>query len=327
MCCIQAACTLVLIYKIYPMGRTASRITTWFILQGPCYNNWEWQCDLILYHCIYSKYLHFWRCKGSLQDLAPSSDGSCHHFSTRLSRVLARAHIVHHCYLYECCLCRFLLVVCTRVSVGARVIKPPSSLASPSSSSSIHPASTSPSALATTAFFSSADFCVHKTPQLAKPPVAYALAGSDSGGVAGTQADLHAIRTLGCHVCAVITWFTTPDNVGVNRVESVLLDMTCSQCECLSCDMPPTAVKIGMTDLHKAAETICDVSNSDSTLSSWSPAQSTRQATDTVSSSVWIVLYPVMISTSCHSLMQESAKQVRFVHISAEVFLLTPNKL
>jgi Phosphomethylpyrimidine kinase len=181
-------------------------------------------------------------------------------------------------------------------------IELPSSVASPLSLSlsSVTLPSTSPSTLSTRTLTTHASLQVHRVPQLVKSPVDYTRAGSDSGGGADVQADLHAILTLGGHACIVVTCLTAQNSVGVNRVESVSVDMIVSQWESLCSDMQLGAVTIGMVGSHKAAETIADTLNSTAATQSTLPSASTThslQSTDTADDQAWMVLHPVMIST------------------------------
>ncbi|MCH1931205.1 thiamine phosphate synthase [Shewanella sp. A25] len=77
-------------------------------------------------------------------------------------------------------------------------------------------------------------------------PIVWTIAGSDSGGGAGIQADLATIHDLGCHGCSVITTLTAQSSVAVNLVESVTDAMLLSQLSTLASDLPPMAIKIGL---------------------------------------------------------------------------------
>eukprot|EP01137_Pigoraptor_chileana_P033446 Opistho-2@24304 len=77
-------------------------------------------------------------------------------------------------------------------------------------------------------------------------PIVWTIAGSDSGGGAGIQADLLAIHALGGHPCTVITALTAQNSVGVARIECVSDDIIRATIEALWTDLPPVAIKLGM---------------------------------------------------------------------------------
>jgi len=77
-------------------------------------------------------------------------------------------------------------------------------------------------------------------------PVAWTIAGSDSGGGAGIQADLKVMNAFGVHGCSVITALTAQNTIGVTSVESVSEPMVRAQLEALKADLPPAAIKTGM---------------------------------------------------------------------------------
>lgn len=81
---------------------------------------------------------------------------------------------------------------------------------------------------------------------VATKPIVWSIAGSDSGGGAGSQADLHTLRAFGVHGCAIITAITAQSSVAVNRVELVSDDMLNAQWHTLMADMPPQAIKVGL---------------------------------------------------------------------------------
>lgn len=83
-------------------------------------------------------------------------------------------------------------------------------------------------------------------------PVVWTIAGSDSGGGAGIQADLHTLHDLGVHGCSVISAITAQNSVAVKMVDPVLMQTFTAQIDALSVDLPPAAIKIGLlpTRLH-----------------------------------------------------------------------------
>ncbi len=83
-------------------------------------------------------------------------------------------------------------------------------------------------------------------------PVVWTIAGSDSGGGAGIQADLHTLHDLGVHGCSVISAITAQNSVAVKMVDPVLMQSFTAQIDALGVDLPPAAIKIGLlpTRLH-----------------------------------------------------------------------------
>lgn len=79
-----------------------------------------------------------------------------------------------------------------------------------------------------------------------RPAFVWTIAGSDSGGGAGIQADLATIQDLGCHGCSVITTVTAQSSVAVTLVEPVSAAMLLEQLTTLLSDLPPKAIKIGL---------------------------------------------------------------------------------
>ena len=80
----------------------------------------------------------------------------------------------------------------------------------------------------------------------------WTIAGSDSGGGAGIQADLHTLHDLGVHGCSVISAITAQNSVAVKMVDPVLMQTFTAQIDALGVDLPPAAIKIGLlpTRLH-----------------------------------------------------------------------------
>jgi hydroxymethylpyrimidine/phosphomethylpyrimidine kinase len=78
------------------------------------------------------------------------------------------------------------------------------------------------------------------------PPAVLSIAGSDSGGGAGIQADLKAFAARGVHGMTAITAITAQSTVGVSRVEPVSPEMIVEQVRAVADDIGVDAVKIGM---------------------------------------------------------------------------------
>lgn len=77
-------------------------------------------------------------------------------------------------------------------------------------------------------------------------PRCLTIAGSDSGGGAGIQADLKTFGALGAYGASVITALTAQNTQGVQAVQAVSPEMVRAQCESVLSDIRIDAVKIGM---------------------------------------------------------------------------------
>ncbi|HAL82398.1 MAG TPA: bifunctional hydroxymethylpyrimidine kinase/phosphomethylpyrimidine kinase [Mucilaginibacter sp.] len=84
-----------------------------------------------------------------------------------------------------------------------------------------------------------------------KYPVVLSIAGSDSGGGAGIQADLKTISALGCFGTTAITAVTVQNTLGVNGIHPIPVDFVKAQIKAVMDDLKPSAIKIGM--VHSAA--------------------------------------------------------------------------
>lgn len=77
-------------------------------------------------------------------------------------------------------------------------------------------------------------------------PVALTIAGSDSGGGAGIQADLKVFFALGCHGTSALTALTAQNTVGVTGIHEVPADFVTAQVEAVADDIGVAAAKTGM---------------------------------------------------------------------------------
>jgi hydroxymethylpyrimidine/phosphomethylpyrimidine kinase len=81
---------------------------------------------------------------------------------------------------------------------------------------------------------------------VSNPPAVLSIAGSDSGGGAGIQADLKAFAACGVHGMTAITAITAQNTVGVTRVDPVAPEMIVEQVRAVAEDIGVDAVKVGM---------------------------------------------------------------------------------
>ena len=149
-------------------------------------------------------------------------------------------------------------------------------------------------------------------PNLSPPPIVYTIAGSDSGGGAGIQADLHAMHAFGCHGCSAITCLTAQNSVGVTQVHTPPMDFLQAQLDVLTDDLPPQAIKIGMLGTKDLVLRVAKF------------VQNLRQKEG--GDKIWIVLDPVMISTSGHRLIEKDAREAMVKELFPYVDIVTPNK-
>jgi hydroxymethylpyrimidine/phosphomethylpyrimidine kinase len=88
-------------------------------------------------------------------------------------------------------------------------------------------------------------------PKRAQLPIALTIAGSDSGGGAGVQADLKTFASLGVHGTSAITCLTAQNPRGVTGIHDCGAKIVRQQIEAVFAELPPKAVKTGM--LHSTA--------------------------------------------------------------------------
>ncbi|ERM56933.1 phosphomethylpyrimidine kinase [Vibrio mimicus CAIM 1883] len=136
-------------------------------------------------------------------------------------------------------------------------------------------------------------------------PIVLTIAGSDSGGGAGIQADIKAISATGSYACSAITAITAQNTLGVSAVYPLPLEILEQQLDAIFCDIPVLAVKIGML---ADAQIIALVAKK---LRQYQPK--------------WIVLDPVMISTSGHHLLAEDAVVTLKNELLRLASIVTPN--
>ena len=92
----------------------------------------------------------------------------------------------------------------------------------------------------------------------ARPPRVLAIAGSDSSGGAGIQADIKTITMLGGYAMTAITAVTAQNTRGVRAVETLTPDFVAAQIDACMADIGVEAVKIGMLGSADIAEVVAD---------------------------------------------------------------------
>lgn len=137
-------------------------------------------------------------------------------------------------------------------------------------------------------------------------PIVWTIAGSDSGGGAGIQADLKTFQGLGVHGCSVITSLTAQNTQRITRVEHVSPGMIAAQLFALQADLPPAAIKIGMLGGAGTVQAVADFLDTARTI---------------------VVCDPVMAATRGATLLDETAQNIFRDEILPRVDLLTPNLL
>ncbi|HEX7792451.1 MAG TPA: bifunctional hydroxymethylpyrimidine kinase/phosphomethylpyrimidine kinase [Afipia sp.] len=136
-------------------------------------------------------------------------------------------------------------------------------------------------------------------------PIALTIAGSDSSGGAGIQADLKTFAARGVYGASVITALTAQNTQGVTGIHDVPADFITAQIDAVFSDLAVKAVKIGMVASHEAIEAIA------AGLIRWSPKH--------------VVLDPVMVATSGDKLLSLDAVDALRTKLFPRANLITPN--
>jgi hydroxymethylpyrimidine/phosphomethylpyrimidine kinase len=135
---------------------------------------------------------------------------------------------------------------------------------------------------------------------------ALAIAGSDSGGGAGIQADVKAFARCGVHGTTAITAITAQNTVGVSAIEPVAPEMILAQVRAVLRDIRVDAVKVGM--LGTLASTLA-----------------VAAALDELPSGTPVVVDPVMVAESGARLLDADAQRALTEEIVPRASVLTPN--
>lgn len=131
------------------------------------------------------------------------------------------------------------------------------------------------------------------------------IAGSDSCGGAGVQADIKTMSALGVYAASAITSVTVQNTMGVQAIQAIEPHIVAGQIKAVMDDIAPMAIKIGMVNDQTTIQAIAE------TLRPYAPKK--------------VVIDPVMVSTSGSMLMQPEALHTFCTALLPIATLLTPN--
>jgi len=136
-------------------------------------------------------------------------------------------------------------------------------------------------------------------------PCVVTIAGSDSGGGAGIQADLRTINSFGAHSASVITAITAQNSRTVSAVLTLPDEIVEQQIDAVMSDLHPAVVKLGMLGNARMVSLVARK------LREWKPEK--------------VVLDPVMIASSGDTLLEENAIEALKEELIPISTLITPN--
>lgn len=137
------------------------------------------------------------------------------------------------------------------------------------------------------------------------PPVTMTIAGSDSGGGAGIQADLKMFAALGTFGASALTAVTAQNTVGVERVDVLDVGLVAAQIDAIVDDLRPVAAKTGMLAVASIIDLVAE-----------------RAAGGQLPP---LVVDPVMVASSGDRLLDEAAEASYVEHLMPRAAVVTPN--
>ena len=135
--------------------------------------------------------------------------------------------------------------------------------------------------------------------------IALTIAGSDSGGAAGIQADLKTFHQFGVYGTSAITAVTAQNTLGVSAWQALPAELVAKQIDALAEDLRPAAIKTGMLGSRDIVDTVAE--------------RIARHRFTTY------VLDPVMVATSGDRLLDRDAEQLIARRLAPLALLVTPN--
>jgi hydroxymethylpyrimidine/phosphomethylpyrimidine kinase len=139
-----------------------------------------------------------------------------------------------------------------------------------------------------------------------RTPIALSIAGSDSGGGAGIEADLKAFARCGVHGTVALTAITAQNTTGVSAIHAVPAETILAQVRAVLADMRVDAVKVGMLGTAQSARAVAE-------------------ALDELPPGTPVVVDPVMVAESGARLLAPDAQQALVELILPRASVLTPN--
>lgn len=133
------------------------------------------------------------------------------------------------------------------------------------------------------------------------------IAGSDSGGGAGIQADIKTVTALGGYAATALTALTAQNTTGVFAVHELPADFVVRQIEVVLADIGADCVKIGMLHRREVIEAVAD-------------------ALDALGGGIPVVVDPVMIAKGGHALLADDAIETLRRRLLPLARVLTPNR-
>ncbi len=137
------------------------------------------------------------------------------------------------------------------------------------------------------------------------PPIALTIAGSDSGGGAGVQADIKTFSALRTHATSVLTLITAQNTRGVDALQMLPTDLVRAQLRALRKDLPAAATKTGALGSEQMILSLVE----------WLQDHPVER----------LVIDPVMVSKHGAPLMPEPAQRVLRDRLLEYALLITPN--
>ena len=132
------------------------------------------------------------------------------------------------------------------------------------------------------------------------------VAGSDSGGGAGIQADIKAVTALGGFAMTAITALTAQNTQGVHGIHAIPPEFIAEQMKVVLSDLGADCIKIGMLHSPDVINAVCDVIESDAP-------------------GIPVVVDPVMVAKGGAALLQQEAVETMKARMLPKATVLTPN--
>lgn len=138
------------------------------------------------------------------------------------------------------------------------------------------------------------------------PPVGLTVAGSDSGGGAGAQADLRTMSALGVHCATAMTLLTAQNTLGIQGIQPVPAHFVAAQIDAVLADLAVAAVKTGMLGSAEVIEAVAAIAEADRLPN--------------------LVVDPVLVSSTGAPLFDPTAVDAYRTRLLPRALVITPNR-